>query len=263
MLFRSFEVKFRILEDSFSTTKNRILLLASILLICLSLYFYGTKIVNLHSDRPYMYLGHLVGTLMVTGFFVGRRLWQPSPAHRKFFLYLLLLQFGIASLLGHYRTLMKPIESEVLRPDGLVEVGNWVRSNTPKTVVFATNIFISDPVTLAPIDPCPNEINELSDQLIQSLEHGSIYLPAAHIQRRFLAIGPEYAFIFYPQHRFAAIKDSLIISCGFNQGRIAGQSLPVDYVLRYEDSPGKFVPPATFTKVFSSGRYSVYRISDT
>ena len=258
-----FEVKFRILEDSFSTTKNRILLLASILLICLSLYFYGTKIVNLRSDRPYMYLGHLVGTLMVSSFFVGRRLWQPSPAHRKFFLYLLLLQFGIASLLGHYRTLMKPIDSEVLRPDGLVEVGNWVRSNTPKTVVFATNIFISDPVTLNPIDPCPNEINELSDQLIQSLEHGTIYLPAAHIQRRFLAIGPEYAFIFYPQHRFAAIKDSLIISCGFNQGRIAGQSLPVDYVLRYDDSPGKFVPPSTFTKVFSSSGYSVYRISDT
>jgi hypothetical protein len=88
-------------------------------------------------------------------------------------------------------------------------------------------------------------------------------LPAAHIQRRFLAIGPEYAFIFHPQHRFAAIKDSLVISCGFNVERGERQTHMVDYVLRYEDSPERFVPPTTFKKVFSSSGYSVYRVSGT
>lgn len=256
-------VEFRIFENIFSSAQNRFWLSGLILLICLSVYLFGIKIVNMRSDQPYMYLGHLVGTLLVIAYFICCRLWKSSPARRSLFLLLLLLQFGIASLAGHYRTLMRPIESKVLRPAGLTEVGNWVRLNTPQNAVFATNIFISDPVSLAPIDPCPNAINDLSDQLIQSLEHGSIYLPAAHIQRRFLAIGPEYAFIFHPQHRFAAIKDSLVISCGFNVERGERQTQMVDYVLRYEDSPERFVPPTTFTKVFSSSGYSVYRISGT
>jgi hypothetical protein len=232
-----------------------------ILLLCFFLMLFGTRFVSMRSDRSFMYLGHLIGVLLVVTFGLWPPSRQVSSVRRSVVLCLLLLQFGLTSIAGHYRTLMRPVQSEVLRPNGLTEVGNWVRSHIPQDAIFATNIFISDPISSLPIDPCPKKNADLSDQLVQSLEHGSNYLPAAHIQRRFLAIGPEYGFIFYPERRFDAIRTSLEISCGFKEQVKDGSHGVVNYVLRYEGHLSNFDAPRYFTKLFASNGYAVYALS--
>lgn len=230
---------------------------------------FGKYLVMGRADSAYFYLGHLLGLALVIAVILSMipKLQRPLQVNRTIrcsVAALVVFQFAFIAVVGHYRTLMRPIDATSLRPTELSEIGNWSRSNLPQESILATNLFLGGPDDKQqPPDLCPTESNRLDSYVVDVAVRGGFYLPAAIIQRRFVALGPEYGFIAYPQYRRDAVLFSLEVACGIKLGIPPGTTPRPTHVLRYSADGKPNDRNRKYRLLFNTKHLYVYAINET
>lgn len=255
-----------------STKRDTQSLAQLLIVLVLSLGFstiFGRLLVMGHAEFAYFYFGHFLGLVFVVATTVGTlaKLQKPSRVIQTFrgsLAVLLVFQFAFIAVAGHYRILMRPIDANSLRPTELSAIGEWSRSNLPQDSVLVTNLFFGGlEDSQLPPDPCPKEAPKLDNNVVDAAINGGYYLPAAIIQRRFIALGPEYGFIAYPQYRRNAVVFSLEVACGIKLGTPpTGTPIPT-HVLRYSTDGEPTNNSRQYGLLFHTTHLYVYKIEKT